>query len=229
MKRSFLALLSLLLWTPGLKAQCDNPFYTMKQGTRFVVENYNAKGKMESSAESTVTEYQTTPGGFIATILTKMNMEKGKGPADATYTMECRDGVMYLDMSGFVPQESMAAFGDMEVTVEMDKLEIPSRLSVGQKLDDGSITISTQNSPMAMSMKFTMTDRVVEGQESVTTPAGTFQCFKISYNTSSKIMMMNTSFKTVQYLAEGAGTVKTETYRSNGSLMGYSILTAYTP
>ena len=80
-----------------------------------------------------------------------------------------------------------------------------------------------------MNMRVNITDRVVEGIESVSTPAGTFNCYKISYLTSSKVMMVNTSFKTVQFIAENMGAVKTETYKSNGSLMGYSILKTYQP
>ena len=230
MKKAIPFLLSAMLSATLGYGQCDNPYYALSPGTVMVVENYDAKDKLQSTVESKVVEYSTTSNGYTATIQTTLPDPKGKNPpTTATYVMECRDGVIYMDMSGMIPQESMKMFGDMKVSVEMEKLEIPSKLSPGQKLSDGYIAISTVDGPIPMNMRVNITDRVVEGIESVSTPAGTFNCYKISYLTSSKMMMVNTSFKTVQFIAENMGAVKTETYKSNGSLMGYSILTTYQP
>jgi hypothetical protein len=78
-----------------------------------------------------------------------------------------------------------------------------------------------------MKLTFNITDRKVEGKESVTTPAGTFECMKISYNTHSQMMIANTQFTNVEYLSKDSGAVRTETYRSNGNLVSYTILTKY--
>jgi hypothetical protein len=40
-------------------------------------------------------------------------------------------------------------------------------------------------------------------------------------------MIANSNFRTVQYIAEKYGAVKTETYRSNGKLIGYSLLNKF--
>jgi hypothetical protein len=115
----------------------------------------------------------------------------------------------------------------MEMEMKMDNLEFPSNLKEGQTLKDASFEMTAKNSPMPMKFNFNITDRKVEGKESVTTPAGTFDCFKISEKTHSKMMISNMEFTTVQYIAEKYGAVKTETYRSNGKLMGYSLLTKF--
>jgi hypothetical protein len=130
-------------------------------------------------------------------------------------------------MSNFVPAESMTGFENMEVDVQMDQLEYPSSLSVGSTLKDASITITTQNSPIPMKMEVNITDRKVEGKEMVTTPAGTFDCYKISYNTSSKMMIAKMNYFSIEYLSENSGAVKTETYKSNGNLVGYTLITQY--
>ena len=130
-------------------------------------------------------------------------------------------------MKAFVPQESMQAFKDMEVEVTSDELQIPAVLTVGQLLPDAKFELKTKNSPIPMNMTFNMTDRKVEGKETVTTPAGTFDCVKILYNTQSKMTMMNMNFKNVQYLSEKYGAVKTESYKANGSLVGYTLITKF--
>ena len=77
-----------------------------------------------------------------------------------------------------------------------------------------------------MKMEFNITDRKVEGKEMVTTPAGTFDCYKISYNTRLK-MLINMTYINVEYLSENYGVVRTETYKSKGNLVGYSLITQY--
>ena len=109
----------------------------------------------------------------------------------------------------------------------MDQLEIPAELKVGQQLDDGNMEITAKNGPMPINFTFEMTDRKVEGKQSVETPAGTFDCFKVSQKTKSKMMISSSKFRTVQYIAEKYGPVKSETYKSNGNLMGYSLLTRF--
>lgn len=77
---------------------------------------------------------------------------------------------------------------------------------------------------MKMNMTMEMVDRKVEGKESLTTSAGTFDCYVISYTTEMK-MGLNTMFKNKEWIAEGVGMVKSENYNKNGKLMGYSELT----
>jgi len=211
----------------NVKAQCDNPFYQLKEGTVIEMENYDKKEKFQSRSETQVTQYQTTPTGFIATIAYKMLDKKEKLISEGDYKLECDNGIIKIDMSSFIPAESMTAFKDMEVEVDMDQMLYPANLSAGQSLDDASIKINTNNGPIPMSMDMDITNRKVEGKESITTPAGTFECYKISYDMFSKMSFVKMNFKNVEYLSEKSGVVKTESYKSNGSLMSYTVLTKY--
>jgi len=195
--------------------------------TTMMIENYDEKDRSEGKTEIKVRYYKETPTGYEATFAYKLYNNKDKLMTEGEYGFECDNGLIKMDMSGFVPAESLEAFKSMEVEVTMDQLEYPSDMQVGQTLKNGTFEVKTKNSPMPMNMVFEMNDRKVEARETVTTPAGTFDCFKISYNTNSKIMIANTSFKSVQYLAEKYGAVKTETYKSNGKLIGYSLLSKY--
>ena len=123
----------------------------------------------------------------------------------------------------------MEMLKNYEVEVKMDELEVPDKLEVGQKLKDASAHITTKNSPIPIKIDFDITDRLVAGKQSVPTPAGTFECFKITYNTHLKMMMMNSNFKTVEYVAPKVGVVRTESFRENGKVIGYTLLTTYQP
>jgi hypothetical protein len=87
----------------------------------------------------------------------------------------------------------------------------------------------TTNGGMMMTMTMTMTNRLVDSRESVTTPAGTFDTVKVTsdMNTESRIMGMpiRSTMKTVSYRAGNQILdIKSETYNKGGKLMGYSIL-----
>jgi hypothetical protein len=227
MKSLFALLLCSLIILPGAYSQCSNPYYQIRQGTVMVMENYNDKGKLEGKSETTVVKFNESSSGYEATIAYKLYDKKDKLSAEGEYEFECDNGTIKMDMSGFVPAQSMEAFESMEVEIKMDHLEYPSELSVGQTLKDGHFELTTSNSPMAMNFVFDMVDRKVEGKETITTPAGTFDCYKIGYTTKSKMMITNMEFRNVQYMAEKCGAVKTEMYKSNGNLMGYTLLTKY--
>ncbi len=111
--------------------------------------------------------------------------------------------------------------------MESENLEIPSRLAAGQTLKNGYITLTAVGSPMPMKISVQVTDRKVEGKETLTTPAGTFTCWKISSQSTTQMQMginMNLSFSTVEWIAERAGLVKSESYDKNGKLSSYLVL-----
>jgi hypothetical protein len=227
MKKYLLISVIIILVVLDAYAQCSNPYYQLHEGTLIEIENYDAKGKAEGKTEIRVIDWNETTAGFKATIGYKIFDKKGKQAYEGDYTLECIDGAIHIDMSAFVPDESMQAFKDMELEMKMDQLEYPVELREGQILEDATFEMTAKNSPMPMNFTFIITDRKVEGKESVTTPAGTFDCFKISHTTNSKMMIANSNFRTVQYITEKYGAVKTETYRSNGKLVGYSLLNKF--
>ena len=210
-------------------AQCSNPYYQFKTGTKLVVQGYNSKDKETTKNITTFKNVANTPDGYKADVHYELYDKKGKSVSEGDYNMTCKNGLIDIDMTGMIPAESMEMLKNYEVEVKMDELEVPDKLEVGQKLKDASAHITTKNSPIPIKIDFDITDRVVAGKQSVTTPAGTFECFKITYNTHLKMMMMNSNFKTVEYVAPKVGVVRTESTRENGKMIGYTLLTTYQP
>ena len=82
------------------------------------------------------------------------------------------------------------------------------------------------NSPIPMTMNISITNRKIVGKESVTTPAGTFECDKITSDLTVETKMaigFTLSFSTVEWLAPKVAVVKSESYKK-GKLQGYSLL-----
>jgi hypothetical protein len=132
-----------------------------------------------------------------------------------------------MDMRRFVPQEQLEMFKSYEVKLEGENLELPSRLAEGQSLKSGWITLTAVGSPLPLILNVNITDRKVEGKETITTPAGTFTCWKISSKSSLQVKMginMNLNFSIVEWMAEKVGLVKSEMYDKKGALSSYSLL-----
>jgi hypothetical protein len=225
--KKLLLIICLLLSHAFTFAQC-NDFYELSSTTEWEMESYNAKGKLTSRNHQKVKDFSKTATGFKAVVHTVMTNEKGKELSNGDLTFSCENGVLYIDMRNFIQEEQLKAYESYEMKIEASSLEYPSSLSIGQTLKDGTITISAANAPMAMKTVISITDRKVEGKESVTTPAGTFDCFKISAKVTVQSVVgvtMTFHLTSMDWIAPKVGTVKTESYNKNGKLNGSSLLT----
>lgn len=216
----------LSLLTITAYSQC-NDFFPIKNGTEWTFENYNAKGKSTGKNHQTVTAFTSTGSGFNATLNSVMYNEKGKELTKGDLLVSCDNGIITMDMRKFIPEEQYKAFGATEVKVESENLQFPAKLAVGQSLNDGEITITTVGGQIPMTMNVTISERTVEAKETITTPAGTFECYKIKSKMHIKNHMgisMNFDFSAIEWLAPNGGMIKSESYNKNGKLVGSTLL-----
>lgn len=207
-------------------AQC-NEFYSLQNGSEWEYETYNGKGKLSGKNRQKVTSFTKTSNGFDATVHSVMTDEKEKELMNGDLQFKCENGTMYIDMRNFISEEQLKAFSNYEMKVESENLEVPSSLSVGESLKDGSVTVTASGAPFPMKMTMTITDRKVEGKESITTPAGTFDAYKISSKMKLQNQMgvtVNNEFSSVEWIAPKVGVVKSESYNKNGKMNGYTVL-----
>lgn len=226
MKRILLSLIVVIIFTKlnYVVAQNCNNYFLIEKGKKIEMQNFNHKDKLQGTTIQTVVSNEANADGFVATMQTQSLDEKGKELANGTFTYTCNKGVFYVDMRNMIDAKTMSAYKDMEMKIEGNNLEMPSTLTVGQSLKDAnmSVIISNQGFKM-MSIDIKITNRKVEAQESITTPAGTFNCMKITYNVATK-MMFSFDTNVTEWIAPNVGTVKNETYDSKGKKLGYSIL-----
>lgn len=212
-----------------INAQCDNAYFPLSDGVSFEQTSYNAKGKEEGKTSSVVTSTSDSK----ALVSNKIYDKKGDLITEGDYEVICENGTIKMDIEQFIPDEMLNNYENMEVIVEGDFLEFPNELSVGQNLPDGNgkITIKMGEGAINMIMNLTFTNRKVEGQESLTTLAGSFDTFKISQTSISEMEIMGMkremTFSSTSWIAEGIGNVKTENYDKKGKLSGYTLLTKF--
>ena len=223
--RYFGVALLLMALSVSVAAQDCEAYFPMHEGAFMEMKNYDKKDKLSSITQYTVLNKEVT--GNRTSVAVKINTfdDKEEPVMDGEMEMYCEDGVFYIDMEKFLDEQMMQAYEGMELSVEAENLDMPSGLGQGTELKDGYIKVSISKEGVSfMSITVNITNRQVEGTEEITTPAGTFSCVKISYDVVVK-SIMKISSKVIDWYAKDVGVVRSENYRSNGKLTGYSIMT----
>jgi len=211
----------LLLAHPGLTQDCTF-FYPMEKGTIIELQHFDKKAKPAGSTIQEIMDKQTSAGAIRLTIKNTFFGEKGEELMTSDLTMECKGGVFTFDMDHYLNDEMMAGIEDMDFTIEGNNLEFPADMNVGNVLKDGKISLIVKDMPM-MNMTTKVYNRKVEAIENVSTKAGTFECYKISYDVLTDAMI-DIRTKGIEWIARDAGAIRTESYDKNGKLTGYTEL-----
>jgi hypothetical protein len=230
MKKYIFALIILVALGTSAQAQYScSKFYPFSEGAKSQLTLYDGKGRSSGMVEYQIMNIQDNGSSQTATMKTQLTDDKGKMVSGSEYEATCSDGVVSIDFKSLMRPEMMKAYGDMDVDTEITgtNLDLPNNLSVGQSLPDAEINIQLSISGMNMNMKTAITDRKVLAKETITTPAGTFDCFVLTQTMNLKSMAANQSRTSKQWVSEGVGVVKTEDYNRKGKLDGYSLLTSF--
>jgi hypothetical protein len=218
-----------LLLTPFFSnaQDCKSDFFPYTKGMRYSFDNYDKKGKLQSSSSSEVLSVTQVRDSLKATIKSQTFNEKGKEVGAGTVETICAKGLVYIDLRAMLSGDLTRAFKDGEVTVSGTPLEMPSKLSPGQTLPGGDLTMSLKSGGIQlMKMTFVISNRKVETKESITLKAGTFEAYKISYDMEVNAIISRT-IHVVQWMAPGVGLVKSENYDKNGKSEGWMELSKF--
>uniref|UniRef100_UPI00373FE012 TapB family protein n=1 Tax=Maribacter hydrothermalis TaxID=1836467 RepID=UPI00373FE012 len=107
------------------------------------------------------------------------------------YKLSCTGNMVTLDYESLLPSNMLEQYGEMDLTITGNDIEIPNDLSVGQNLNDANVSMKIDMSGISMNMTVDMVNRKVEKKESVTTPSGTYDCYVLYSENQSKMMMVN--------------------------------------
>ncbi len=226
MKTLLLLIISISIINLGYSQEC-NSYFPLDEGNSWEITDYSSKGKINGKTQHKVNSKSTNGDQLEVSISTTSFDKKDKETGSSAYKVKCSEGSFFVESSYYMDDETMASTEGMEVEVDGDFIEFPSSLNVGDELKDGSMSIKAGNNGITiMTIVLDIKDRKVESKESITTAAGTFECYKISYTSSIKMGFITKTFHVVQWYSNGTGMIKSETYNKGKKLMGYSELTA---
>jgi hypothetical protein len=221
----FAATLFMLISAFQMLAQECQPYFMISEGAVRETASYDKKDKLTGTTVQTVKEIKTEGNKTEWTIGTVSKDAKGKETSSGDLSMSCEDGIFKMDMKNFIDEATLKSFEGMEITMDATDLDYPSALAPGQTLADGNVTVKvTSQGVPVMTMVVKIYDRKVVAIEDMTTPAGTFSCYKMTSTIETKTMFTVIA-KSTDWIAVKVGSVRSESFDKNGNLMGYSVLT----
>ncbi len=235
MKNLYLSFLMLLGFASVAVGQCSNNFYKMEKGVEYEMTLYNKKDKVEGRMLNAVMEVNNQGEAQQATLHSKFFDKKDKLVSEGDYQIICEGDKIKIDVESMLA--SMQQFSgqeNMNMKVEGDYVIFPSQLEVGASLPESKSNMTLlmgENNATMSSTDIYLKNRKVEKEEDITTPAGTFKCYKIVYDMDMdmKVMGINRkmSSRGAEWIAEGVGVVKTASYDKKGEIESYTLLSSY--
>jgi hypothetical protein len=152
-----------------------------KKGTVIEAVSYNKDGEETTKQSSTVLDVAATATGVTAEVEMKSN---GIGKKENSFTgkYSCDGKNFYADLSSLFA--NMDAKG---ATIEGDPVSFPINVTEGETLPDVTYSMTVTKAGKQMKTTVHMKNRKVGAKEKITTPAGTFNCYRISSTSEAEV------------------------------------------
>lgn len=206
MKKNILTLL-VSLFVMTVSAQVS--YYVPPKGKVMVYAAKTDKGQTVSltkqylKASSTPNNYVIVCEVYQAPTFTKMD-----GRSELAYLL--KNGVLYTDPTQFFSQSQNAT---MKYVNELKQdLIFPVNPKIGEKLEGCSMKcyLEGEDGEEGILMTATISNRIVVAKESITTPAGTFECLRYDYDVTNEIMGRKMKSFVRMWYAKDYGMIKLE-------------------
>ncbi|MDR3693636.1 hypothetical protein [Mucilaginibacter sp.] len=228
MKKIIITALSLLvLFHFGLAQSCDQ-FLNATNGKKLVYSNSDAKGNQTGQ----ITYTSVKKDASTITIHSDITDKNGKAMGSSDFDITCNGSSINIDMRSFMPANGNKQMSNMQMQADGKYLSYPLTLNTGEKLEDGSMVITILNNGEKFGeTHMDITNRNVVLKETISTPAGDFECFKITYDARMETKMMGigipVTMQSIEWFSPRLGRfIKSESYNKNGKLMGTTALVA---
>lgn len=212
--KSLLLLGAVVLFAFNMQAQECTGYYFLQNNKTIEMAITNKKGDLSAKQVYTVSNVENSGGSTTANLESEMFDKKGKSIAKSKSTIKCTGGVMMIDMKMTMPSGQPGMDPEMDVKADNIYIEYPNKMEVGDNLKNATMHLDWDNKGMKQSMDMEVFDRKVEAKEKITTPAGSWDCYKIAYKSKTRIKTMGIgvpmNIEGFEYFAPGFGIVKTE-------------------
>ena len=222
MKKIIITALSLLVLVRfGLAQSCEQ-FINATNSKTLVYNNTAGKGNQTGK----ITYTSVKKDAATITIHSDIADKNGKAMGSSDFDITCNGSSINIDMRSFMPANRGKQMSNMQMQADGKYLSYPLNLSAGEKLEDGSMVMTILNNGQKFGeTHMDITNRNVVLKETITTPAGDFECFKITYDVHMETKMMGigipVTMQATEWFSPKLGRfVKSENYDKNGKLMG---------
>lgn len=204
-------LLATLLCLIPLSAIAETPYFPDKAGCTMFYERSDAgSGKTVWKHEMQVLEEKTTKGGREMICRSHFSKPGGSQAMDVDYkTIIDKEGNVTSDLAASLVSAIRNFFPKMEIKAGFSPTTLPAVLIPGDKLPDASSEIAIKGRIFSVDV----TEREVLREETLTTPAGTFNCVVVTEHKKEKFTLYNRDTISYTWYAKGVGMVRHDTWK----------------
>ena len=198
-------------------AQSCNYYYLQNNKT-IEMTMYGKKGEPAGKVIYKISDVKKAGGTTTAKVNSQVQDKNGKLIGSGASVMQCTNGQLKVDMKMMLPAGQQGQF-TADVNANSSYIEYPVTMAVGDKLADANFNMDMDMSTgLRANVEMEVKDRQVVAKESVTTPAGTWECYKINYKSKMMIRMgigIPVKQDITEWFAPGFGVVKTQAKNSS--------------
>lgn len=202
------------------------------KGTTWMTKCYDAQDNMLGSTIYMVQDYNESVSG-PETRITYTSMDAiGEVTSQGELDAYCTNGDFFMKSKSQVADTDLSRMVSSNINLLGSFLDYPDTFNDAYpfdgtfQMDAGEFTIEPKGDKKD-ALKVRVYNRSYDKNEKVTTPAGTYDASKITYNV--EVYNNNTkkteTFKNTEWYALGAGIVRSESHNSNNQLVSYTVLT----
>jgi hypothetical protein len=225
-----IALIIIVVMVAATGIFADDIFFPAKKGVTLVTANLNPKGKLESFARMTVKDVSGSGADMSITYL-KLPLNKKKKPTikgeGFEYMANVVNNVLEMDLRSVI-DVAVTTPPDAPFEITGGTMELPARLSVGDKLEDAYMNMYMNLGITSISVDVSVTNHKCVAVESITVPAGTFECYKLTHTVAMSASAMGNHSKDVNdittWYARGIGSVKSVVFDEKGKVVSMTEL-----
>lgn len=227
--------LFLLFFTVAvLSAGAAGPFVCTEPGTVFEYE-IKSSGKVAGYQITTLTASERDGEDTLLTFSTEQLDEKrdavelnGVILQKSVYTGRLTPTEYIVSVKDAISSnlvDGLLQSGVDDIDIECDDTVLPNELNVGDAIRDYYMNMHLTVDGKTVTLKIWTVGNKVTARETVTTPAGTFDCYKVFCKMKIKLPILGLSlgYESTQWLAEGVGTVRMDS-KMAGQKVSYTLV-----
>ncbi|AMM52344.1 hypothetical protein TH61_15705 [Rufibacter sp. DG15C] len=209
--------------SPAATAQtvnCSQPFGYSKN-SEFVYQ-VTDKGRAKGTLHNMVMQQTSPEAGVTQIDFKSARINHKKRPATAEeFRIKCTGDSVYLDAKLLLREQALRTFDGKEFDFIMKDIAYPLNLAVGQSLPNAGLDVRVKSSQVNITrIVMIASNRQVIAKEAIKTPAGSFDCYKITYQYSVTFDALGLPLKDVftveEYFSPEHGLVKIQFYTKKG-------------
>jgi hypothetical protein len=204
---------------------------SLSVGTELSYMTYDNRDRLTQTQKLRVATNRIESGYQTVYMDEELLDARGRLIAKSEFVIRCQNDVLFFDMTRMIPNEALRGAETMEIRSDQSLLRVPVVLTPGQILAQAStsVEVGPEASGSLMTLDYSISNRRVDSDVEIETPAGTFRTTLIHQRSTvrSKVLLLRKTWEhdeKVWYDLNKGLMIRSELYDLKDRLRAYTVL-----